>query len=201
MKRLSLIFILSVLLFCSVGADAHPDVFTKLSLTFVFNDEGLFAIKEKWVFDEAFSSILINDYDVDGNNKLDAAEIKRLTADSFDGLSGYKYFNFIKKGSTKIAPVEGTNFNPYIEKNKVVYEFLLPYQIKSEKNYTEIFIDIFDPEIFIDFTYEEPPCRIEKKENAPIEAEWRIKDNSNIQEFFNQKTAYKTVILKFRRKL
>ena len=201
MKRfLLIIFILSVLLFCSVESYAHPDVFTKFSLTFIFNDEGLSAIKEKWVFDEAFSSILINDYDINGNKKLDASEIQKLKDESFDGLSDYKYFTFIKIGALKVAPVQGTNFNPSIRKNNVGYEFLLPYQIKSEKKYTEVFIDVFDPEIFIDFVYEEPPCLIENRENAPIEAEWRMVDNSNTLAFVYKKTAYNTIVLKFRRK-
>lgn len=145
MKRFSLLFILSVLLLCSINSSAHPDLFTKLSLTLIMNDEGLAAIKERWVFDEVFSSILINDCDINDDKKFDTIETQLLTADSFNGLSDYKYFTFIKIGSKTLAPVKGTNFKPSILNNKVVYEFLLPYQIKSEKKPIEVFIDVFDP--------------------------------------------------------
>ena len=53
---------------------AHPHVFIRNTLTFVFDENGLKGIEQRWVFDEMFSAGIIFDYDTDANGSFDPVE-------------------------------------------------------------------------------------------------------------------------------
>ena len=71
---------------------SHPHIFVDCTLSFVFDENGFAGIKERWVFDEMFSSMILNDFDKDRNLSLDSQEIVAIKKGAFSNLKNFNYF-------------------------------------------------------------------------------------------------------------
>jgi ABC-type uncharacterized transport system substrate-binding protein len=143
-----------ILLFLFSGTSplyAHPHVFIDSYVSFVFDENGLAGIRQRWIFDEMTSSSFLLDYDSDHNNSLTPQEIAQLKAEAFDNLNDYKYMTEVMVAEENFPVPFITEFTASVNAGQLVYEFIIPCHINAASTNKELCLLIFDPEYFIDF--------------------------------------------------
>jgi len=106
---------------------SHPHVFIDYTSTFHFNKNKLTGIQVTWIFDEMFSSSVINDYDKNKNAGFDIPETKKLKKDVFENLKTYDYFCHININKKMYRVKKVKYFSPSIlNKTRLVYSFFIP---------------------------------------------------------------------------
>ena len=127
------------------SALAHPHVFADTSLNIVFDQKGLSGIGVKWVFDEFFSSMILEEFDKDHNNRINPNENKGLEQGAFQNLKKYNYFNWIAIDGRKFVIKWVKDFRAQVKKGRLVYYFFVPCHLKASQNRKTVVISPSDP--------------------------------------------------------
>ncbi len=129
---------------------SHPHVFIDYTVNFVFDQNELVGIKTQWIFDEMYSSMLIQDYDVDKDGRFSSSEIKTAKQDAFSNLENYNYFVYITIDSKCFEVKSVDNFSVDVCNNKVVYRFFIPCVVPTTPSYKKIEICMYDETYYVD---------------------------------------------------
>ena len=82
-KRI-LICITGIMILCGkCPVLSHPHVFIETSMEFIFNESELKGFRLNWIFDEMFSSVVMQDCDKNKDILLDKKEIRIIEKDYF----------------------------------------------------------------------------------------------------------------------
>ncbi len=138
--------------FLITGLAAHPHVFIEHTVEIQVNDSGVHALKLRWVFDEMFSSMLIQDFDTNKNKKIDPSENPVVKKNGFDNLLEYHYFVFMKMGGKSFYPSRAGDFQASIANNRLVYSFTVPVTLKTGGFPAKAELVIKDPSNYADLT-------------------------------------------------
>ena len=134
----SLIFIIS-------SAFAHPHTFIEVFPTIKVKDNKTQSIHFKWMLDEMTSSVLIIEFDQDGDGKITKKENDYAYENFFITLKDYNFYTDIKsKGKTQVFP-KPINFKATIENNKVCYSF----DIQTQYDTKDLQFDFGDTDFFV----------------------------------------------------
>ena len=88
------------------GATAHPHIWVSVQTTVVYDNGTVTGLRQRWLFDEFYSSMAIQGLDANGDGKYDRGELAELTKVNIEGLKDFQYFTFVKLGE------EAQAFNP-----------------------------------------------------------------------------------------
>ena len=189
-------------IFCSVffasSLFAHPHVFIDNTITIVFDQNGLVGIKVKWVFDEMFSSMLIHDYDKNGDGVFGPDEIEKIKNGAFSNLKNFHYFTYIKINGEKFKVEYVKNFSSYLDSKRIVYNFFVPCHVSATSLFKEIKLSVYDNTYYTDIMLSnQNPVNFE---NASLfEYTYKILDNTKEAFYFGQ-VFPQEIFLKFRKK-
>jgi len=151
LKKILPVFILPLSLFFfllgPVKASAHPHVFVDCSLTFEINGQGLAGVRQKWWFDEMFSSMILGDFDKNHDNKLTPEEAAALEQGAFVNLKNFNYFTRVLVDGKERDQIEAVDFKPSVEDGTLVYEFFVPLNITEKKKHV-IMVAIYDKSFY-----------------------------------------------------
>lgn len=145
------IFILSHYLF------AHPHTFIEIYPTISVKNDVTTNINFKWKLDEMTSSMLIMEFDQDGDGKISIDENRFVFENYFLTLKDYNFYTDIKiDGKIQSFP-KPENFKATIENHKIVYSFDLKqmYNIKNTK------FDFGDKDFFVAMILKKEFIRVE----------------------------------------
>jgi ABC-type uncharacterized transport system substrate-binding protein len=124
---------------------AHPHTFIEVYPTIEVKNNKTTKIHFKWMLDEMTSSMLIMEFDQDGDGKINKKESFFVYGSYFTSLRDYNFYTDIKvNGKTQIFP-KPKNFRATIEKNKICYSFDI------EENYSikDLKFDFGDEDFFV----------------------------------------------------
>ena len=142
--------LLAVLLFC-FQADAvlsHPHVFIDAELVFVFDDEGLVGIRERWVFDEMFSQGLMSDFGMEDGD-LTQENIVLLREIFYENTREYNYYNIVSVDGRERTIESLQDFSVYTEEYRIVYEFFVPCRVSvNSSDEKRVQVLLFDETIY-----------------------------------------------------
>lgn len=130
---------------------SHPHVFIDHSVKIVANENGITGLSLHWVFDEMFSSMLIQDFDMNKNGKIDPDENKIVKKKGFDNLKQYNYLVYAKINSRSFYPNYVHSFRASISNKRLIYTFFVPMTVAPGKGKT-IEVAIKDPSNYADLT-------------------------------------------------
>lgn len=128
---------------------AHPHVFIDNKISVFFDDKGLKGFKHEWVFDEMFSSTIIQEFDLDADGKFDDKEIKEVIKGAFSNLKNHNYFTDITINGNKFKIKEFKDFHAKIDSGAMIYYFFLPCDVPATANDQEVKISVYDPTYFV----------------------------------------------------
>ena len=176
---------------------SHPHVFIDYTVNFVFNQNGLAGIETEWVFDEMYSSILIQDYDVDKDGKFSNSEIITTKQDAFSNLENYNYFIYITINCKCFEVKSVENFSVDVYDNKVIYSFFIPWVVPATLSYKKIEICMYDETYYVDLLpLGDDPVRFTNEES--IDYEVKVFEDTKESRDYGEIYPY-SICLKFRR--
>ena len=135
------------------SAKAHPHVFVDGKAEIVFDaQKRIVAIRNIWLFDEAYSAFADTGLDTNRDGKLTRQEQAPLAKVSMDSLREYSYFTYLRIGRTQLA------FRPPVDyfltegKGRLTLSFTLPL-VQPAAVAGETVLEVFDPEYFVAFSF------------------------------------------------
>lgn len=194
----SLVLVPFMLLLFPSMSPSHPHVFLENSLIIFFDQRGLAGIQAKWVFDEFFSNMIVNDFDRNHNGKFENSEIASIKKGAFSNLVHFGYFTFIKIEGKPFNVKYIRGFSASLAGKKVIYEFLIPCHVKAKSAFKELRISQYDPTYYTMVAFNKNwPVRV--KSGSAFEITYRISKNLKEAYYFGQIHPIE-VILRFRMK-
>jgi ABC-type uncharacterized transport system substrate-binding protein len=159
-------FILVWMIFIS-SIFAHPHTFIEVFPTIKTDKKQITQIKYKWVFDEMTSSMLLMEYDTNGNGKIDKNENTYIYENYFLPLDEYNFYTFVtsKGKSYKLKNIK--NFQTKIVNNKIEYEFV----VNKKLNLKNTQIEFGDKDFFV--------AMVVKKEFVKSDTKYKVSDVDN----------------------
>jgi ABC-type uncharacterized transport system substrate-binding protein len=90
-------------------AGAHPHVWVAVETTVIYDKGAVTALRHRWLFDEYYSSMAIEDLDTNKDGKYDRTELAELAKVNMEGLKEFGYFTVARLGDQELsfsAPTE-----------------------------------------------------------------------------------------------
>jgi ABC-type uncharacterized transport system substrate-binding protein len=124
---------------------AHPHIFIVQRLNLTFDDKGLAGIGVNWLFDDMFTSMILEDHDRNADGRLEPSEIETIKAQAFDYIAEFNYFVFITIGNRPFTVKFIKDFNASLSDGKLIYEFFIPCHVTAVDTPKKIKISTYDP--------------------------------------------------------
>jgi ABC-type uncharacterized transport system substrate-binding protein len=154
--RCLLLFFGFVLLMPVAQASAHPHVWVTMTSELVYAPDGsVTGIRHAWRFDDMFSAYALQGIESKKKGVFTREELAPLAEVNVASLKEYDYFNYarIDGKKQKGAFADPTDYWLDYTDSILTLHFMLP--LKKPVRAQNFEIDIFDPEFFIDFGFEE----------------------------------------------
>lgn len=149
MNRLFLtILLLSALLLPARPGQAHPHVYVDTTLTFVFNDDGLTAVRQHWLFDDIFTQAILGDLGLDGTSLATTIGQEKIKSGAFAYLSNYDYFTLVENAGQKL-PITASDFSAGLENGRLAYNFTVPVALPLDQ-FKDFRAAVFDKDYYTD---------------------------------------------------
>ncbi len=163
---------------------SHPHVFFDSTVTVVFDEKGITGFKITWVFDEMFSSMMIHDFDTNGNGRFEASEGESLRKGAFSNLRHFDYFVHITIGDALFKVKYVTDFSADIMEDTMIYRFFVPCHIRATGTFKEVCLSVYDRTFYCSVFLSEDPVTYEN--GAPYQIEQSIETNSDKAYYYGQ---------------
>jgi ABC-type uncharacterized transport system substrate-binding protein len=180
------------------AAHAHPHIFIVQRLNLAFDEKGLAGIGVNWLFDDMFTSMILEDHDRNGNGLLEPSEVKTIKAQAFDYIAEFNYFVFVKIEDKPFEVKFIKDFSARLSKGKMIYEFFIPCHVSAIDTPKKIKISTYDPSYYSAiFFAAKGPVALANAEAYEIKAATREDPDTKI--YFDMIHPW-TLFLEFRKK-
>ena len=151
-------------------AHAHPHVWVTMHTDLVYAPDGsITGIRHAWSFDDMFSTFATQGLDSKEKGKFTREELAPLAKVNVESLKEFDYFTYAiadgkKTELTDPAPDYWLDYKDQV----LTLNFTLPF--KKPVKAKELKIEIYDPTIFVDFSFEKtnpaklvgaPKCKLD----------------------------------------
>jgi ABC-type uncharacterized transport system substrate-binding protein len=148
---------LALLVLLAEPALAHPHVWVTVETTVLYDaSKAVSGIKERWTFDEMYSTYALEGLDKNHDGVFDDASLKALAEDNMTSLKDYNYFTEV---TVEGEPVEVTKpVDYFVERDdkKILHlTFTLPFKQPLPVGTLKLTYRVYDPEFYIAFTFDE----------------------------------------------
>lgn len=175
---------------------SHPHVFVDSAVTVVFDEKGVAGFKIRWEFDEMFSSMIILDFDTNGNNRFEPSEIEEVRNGAFSNLRTFDYFTHVRINGEPFKVKCVTDFSAEIADGILIYRFFVPCHVRAGTVSTEIALSIYDRTFYSSVFLVENPVTYENGEGYDVEH--RIEEDPGEAYYYGQ-VYPETITLRFKR--
>jgi ABC-type uncharacterized transport system substrate-binding protein len=176
---------------------SHPHVSVYSAVQFAFDDEGLAGVRIRWVFDEMFSSMIIFDFDKNGNGRFEPTEIECLENGAFANLREFDYFLHMKIDDRPFGVKTVTDFTAEIRGERLVYQFFVPCRVSAVDVSREVRLAIYDVTFYTSVFLANNP--VAYKNDREYVVEHRIGKNTEDAYYYGQ-IYPEEITLRFKRK-
>lgn len=155
---------------------AHPHMFIDSRVTAVFDQQQLEGFWIEWKFDQMFTASIRMDYDRNRDGEFNDQETRLIEENAFANLKNYHYFISLSHGDQTHEAEQVEQFDAWMENDRLVYKFFVPYSMSISGARNDVKLVIFDDTFFCDIAYvNENPVSIEGRQYVSADAE--IKKN------------------------
>jgi ABC-type uncharacterized transport system substrate-binding protein len=146
-----LFLVVALIVVClSHNGFSHPHVFVDVDLVIVFNEQGLAGFRQRWFFDEMFSSTILMSFDKNKDHMLTVHEIEEIKKSAFNNLRNYGYFTHILIEGNTFEVKYVTEFSAEIHDNRLLYTFFVPCHVVASEQFKHITVSLFDETYYTD---------------------------------------------------
>jgi ABC-type uncharacterized transport system substrate-binding protein len=151
-------------------AHAHPHVWVTMHTDLVYAPDGsITGIRHAWSFDDMFSTFATQGLDSKEKGKFTREELAPLAKVNVESLKEFDYFTYATADGKKTELIDPAPDYWLDYKDQVLtLNFTLPF--KKPVKAKELKIEIYDPTIFVDFSFEKtnpaklvgaPKCKLD----------------------------------------
>lgn len=134
-------------------AQAHPHVFVEYSFDLLFAQDGLEGLRVTWVFDEFFSSLLLQTYDTNRDERFSPEEARRLDQEQFRYFRPFNYNTELFLNGAAVVVPAATDFLPGVRDHRVTFAFTLPLAApRQREGALDVIVD--DPDYYFAMAYD-----------------------------------------------
>lgn len=148
---------------------SHPHVWVDYAMEARFDHNGLTGFHQRWVFDEMFSSQIMEMFDVDNDGVFSPEEIEAVRQGAFVYLQDSNYFIQIKIDGKDFAVQYIRDFQARIAGHQIIYEFFVPCTVTAVATPKTIHLLVADMEYFVDMSLAADGLTIVGKEHAKVD--------------------------------
>ncbi|MEW9804437.1 DUF1007 family protein [Mesorhizobium marinum] len=148
---------LTALLASTAPASVHPHVFAEARLDVLVNpDSTVKSLRHLWRFDDLFSSTVLVEFDMNGDLRLDDAELQEISQTVYASLADFNYFQLVTVDGKDVAMTPPPQLMANYENDQLIIMFesepKAPLALKGTVDF-----GIYDPTFYtaIDFTEDE----------------------------------------------
>ena len=134
-------------------ARAHPHVWVTIKTELIYAPDGtVTGVRHAWAFDDMFSAFAVQGLESKEKDKFTREELEPLAKVNVESLKEYDYFTYATADGVKV-PLTDPQPGYWLDyKDSVLtLNFTLPF--KTPIKAKELKIDIYDPSIFVDFSF------------------------------------------------
>jgi ABC-type uncharacterized transport system substrate-binding protein len=134
-------------------ARAHPHVWVTTKTELIYAPDGtVTGVRHAWAFDDMFSAFAVQGLESKEKDKFTREELEPLAKVNVESLKEYDYFTYATADGVKV-PLTDPQPGYWLDyKDSVLtLNFTLPF--KTPIKAKELKIDIYDPSIFVDFSF------------------------------------------------
>lgn len=151
MRRLALLLIA---IFTAAPALAHPHLWVKSSSEVIYAEDGsITGVRHAWTFDDMFSAYALQGIETKTRGVYTREELAPLAQTNVESLKEYAYFTFAKADGRKQRFNQPVDYFLDYRDSTLVLHFTLPFRAPFKAQ--ELQLEIYDPEYFIDFQFQE----------------------------------------------
>jgi len=135
-------------------ARAHPHVWVTMKSEVIYAQDGsVTGIRHAWSFDDMFSAFATQGLDATEKGKFSREELAPLAKVNIESLKEYDYFTYATVDGVKVPMAEPLPDYWLDYKDQVLtLNFTIPFKTPAKAK--ELSIDIYDPTIFVDFSFD-----------------------------------------------
>jgi ABC-type uncharacterized transport system substrate-binding protein len=139
-------------------ARAHPNVWIRCRVAFVFAGGKIARIAESWTFDKKFSAELMRDFDKNRDGQIDARESRAVAQHTLPNLKDYRYFTYVWVGGQDLGTLAPTRFVATAAKGQVTFTFAIVLPKPVDPRHRALKLEVYDRSYFaqVDFAKQEP---------------------------------------------
>ena len=137
-------------LVCPAPAAAHPHVFVDNAVAFVFGQEGLEGVRVDWLFDDMFGTMILEQFDTDGDGEFSQKEVEGLKTGAFDNLKNFDWFTFLTVDGQPCRPSRVEGFRAGMRGGHLFYTFFVPCPVPAAGGERTVVLSVHDPEYYAD---------------------------------------------------
>ena len=138
-------------------ASAHPHVWVTMKSELIYAADGsVTGVRHAWTFDDMFSVFATQGIEGKKKGEFTREELAPLAAVNVDSLKEYDFFTFAKANGKPVAfsePLAGYYLEYDAKETVLTLYFTLP--LKTPVKATELSLEVFDREFFVDFSFAE----------------------------------------------
>ena len=138
-------------------ACAHPHVWVTMKSELIYAADGsVTGVRHAWTFDDMFSVFATQGIEGKKKGEFTREELAPLAAVNVDSLKEYDFFTFAKANGKPVAfsePLAGYYLEYDAKETVLTLYFTLP--LKTPVKATELSLEVFDREFFVDFSFAE----------------------------------------------
>lgn len=132
---------------------AHPHVLVDVHALAEFKDGKIVSLFMGWRFDAVFSASLLKDFDKNGDNRLDAGEMKDLEREAFRDTKPQSHFTYARIGTEPVVWPDATDFKVIAVKDSLMYAFRLPLPRPVDPRRESFSFTTFEETFYIDMDF------------------------------------------------
>ena len=134
---------------------AHPHVFVEANIDLVRDADGNFTeLRQVWRFDELFSTVLVLDFDRDGDQKLNQAEMKEVTDTVIKSIADYDFYTALRVDGKPFEFYEPEKLEAYFEGDQLIMLLSVEPSEKYDFSNGPLRVSISDTSFYVAFEYE-----------------------------------------------
>jgi ABC-type uncharacterized transport system substrate-binding protein len=136
-------------------AAAHPHVWIVARAQVIVENGQIVAIRHRWAFDEGYTKMAIEGLDQNGDGVYDRNELAELAQVNVEGLKEFDYFTRARAGTKTVANGVPKDFHlEYTAQGELSLYYTLTLAEPIALKGGDVFVEISDPTIFIDFRFD-----------------------------------------------
>jgi ABC-type uncharacterized transport system substrate-binding protein len=135
----------------SAPAFAHPHVWIDARAEVLFDGAKIAGVRHAWVFDEAFSTFVVQGLDANKDGKYSREELAQLAKENVESLEEFDFFTFAKIAGRDAAFNKPGEEWLEFDGKLLTLHFDLP--LKEAVPLRQAIIEVYDPSYYVEFKF------------------------------------------------